>query len=319
MMIIVLLSTLVTHGMTASFNSAHSVQCSSQLKQIYYVAQMFSEDINRGKSGAREHTFGNWSSLFQDYHKPIGEVYMCPSDKDDKSSISVDDYKFHYTWNGGGDIPIAPGPRGKVFKTYNNPKGWRIGLEDWNDADYNDLVVDVLQYPTWLEIKTVSADLGGDIHFTDNKGNVLIYSLPKKLGQVIRIQGGELTSYGMHQSFDGINIAKLNIDQPSDTIFMMDYNKVNIMPGEDDWSTGMDPASGRYSFERHFSKMNVTFSDGSVRAKSGFEVDPLVEGNLNKYWQVEGYQMDLTAYDLPVTGPYIPPETKKPPKKKKKK
>lgn len=290
-------STVVLLGMTIikpyyskTVSSARHVQCVHQLRQLYNIGYLMAEDIRNqeGELSAEEadNSYRAWSSMMMNHASESDSIMYCPEKNEENTSIMIEDYMFQYTWDGGGDIPIRSGPRANIIETYSDPKGWRIGLEDGNDSDYNDLVVDVIQHEKYMEIKTISADMSGDIHFSSSDGDIIVSSLQNKLGETIRIDGGMISNYGINVHLNNINIGRLVDEHPSEKIFLLDYAKAIADPYKDNWNDYLSEG-GQYQFERHpGNQVNVAFSDGSVRSQRGKQLNPDTVGNREIYWDL---------------------------------
>lgn len=288
--IIMILLTLLAPHYSKSVRVAKNTLCVNQLKQLYHVGSMISDDRAIKSSGDADYQYGrDWPAIFAEYNENIGSTFFCPeAEEAPAANASQGDYGFYCTAF-RGIIPLGPGPRARVAATYSNPPGWRLELEDAGDGDYNDLVVDIHIYPTYMEISTVSRNLGADVHFVDKNGEILIQSLARKpLGEKIRIGGVSVSDYGINKYFNGTDIYRLyNNSYASDKVFMTDYAKSVADPFNDDWDNWV-VGEDSYTFTRHIGfKMNVTFVDGSVRSHWANDIHPDLLSNLNELWNLE--------------------------------
>lgn len=304
--LIALMMSIISPGLRKSFHEARRVQCTVNQSNLYKLGIQISESpmdfyTNNLKSGT--YTFNEWTGMFSAYQPGIDKSLLCPEDDRPTYQMVASNYRFHTTWMTGEDVKLEPGTRARIYATYTDPPGWRIGLEDWNDWDYNDLVVDIRIYPTSVEIKTVSADMAGDVNFIFVNGKLLISSLKSQIGIGISLPSGSPSSYGINDDLDCFLISGMNrCDNPSRKVFMMDYEQKVVYTGEDDWTQWVD-SNGVYDFDRHSDKANVSYCDGSVRNVVSKMINPNLSDNLMCYWDIPNRWPTFASVGQIVTPP----------------
>jgi prepilin-type processing-associated H-X9-DG protein len=91
--------------------------------------------------------------------------------------------------------------------------------------------------------------------------------------------GSATTNYGMNANY-------ADVAGKAGKIAVMDYHRYQVRPDADVWSDPeIDPnADGIPVFARHWKKVNVLFTDGSVSLMDPKDIDPNVPSIEDKYW-----------------------------------
>jgi prepilin-type processing-associated H-X9-DG protein len=91
--------------------------------------------------------------------------------------------------------------------------------------------------------------------------------------------GSATTNYGMNANY-------ADVAGKAGKIAVMDYHRYQVRPDADVWSdAAIDPnGDGIPVFARHWQKVNVLFTDGSVSLMDPKDIDPNVPSIEDKYW-----------------------------------
>jgi len=282
--IIALLIAILLPSLSKARVAANTVKCESNLRQFGQGAQMWIAQHNKQKfkMGA---FFGNIGSL------PIaGEVWLCPQADVDHQFFTVVGATLH-GHDGGNtisyDIPLGPGPNCISRKAGSGPPSsygqndpaaamddhFELWIDDRpgsGDGDFNDIGFDVkINGDGTVTIKNLAKSAGDSFDLLNSDtGDVIIRDVgPGSAGQTNNVVGGR-TTYGIN----GLAEYDKLILKP-DKIMAFDYYQAMARPGSDRESDWHRDKTGVPIFARHNRKLNVLFTDYSVRLMPYFDID----------------------------------------------
>lgn len=283
--LILLLMTFTSLIIGQAPGNAYMAKCASNMHQIHIALAHAALD-NGGQSYIDP---VGWTAITGVYLDEGPGVYVCPED-DDPSDSGGGEYSFmtrdkNLFW--GSLIAIAPGPRAKVLRNVKN--GVVLGLEDWDDFDYNDVVVEVTTKNGMTTIKPLSSSTAGDFHIVrlTDPPTIVWSNIKRRIGEEYTYAGGGAASYGMNGALTQHALSAVG------RILLLDYEstvaRVSGDSAVDDWGVWWDDANDRYLFARHpGNRINVMTTSGSITSVTADEIDPDVLEIRNKYWALPG-------------------------------
>jgi prepilin-type N-terminal cleavage/methylation domain-containing protein len=280
--IIALLIAILLPSLAKARMQANSVKCASNLKQFATGAKMWQAEHTRAKFQMGAY-YGNLASL-----KINGGVWTCPQGDMDGQFFNVVAATLHGT-NGGAivyDIALAPGPNcitqrpgAGTPSSYgsNDPNAAQLDhYECWiddrpgsGDGDFNDIGFDVVINGDGTATITCLAKSAGDsFDVVDaESGAVIIANAGVGASGAQKVTGGR-ASYAVN------GLSEYNkLSVKPDRIIALDYLTGIAKPGSDrevDWKRAAD---GTPKFARHNKRLNVLYSDQSVRSAHWSEID----------------------------------------------
>jgi hypothetical protein len=295
--IIALLLALIQPALKNAKGAARTVECVSNMRQIYYGVQMSVIDTKLAGGGSLDPT--TWVGLVTPHVEDGAEVLVCPEDLDFVAGDSSDYYMSVWGWpaswwNGAavagwdGKFPLAEGPRTKQIETLSN--GYVLAFEDWDavNPSWDDLILEVTfnQGETTLTVRSVNT--AGNFGLLDTEGNEIWVNLKNKIGESFSFVGGGASSYGMSNA-----ITTKVLRSRSPRVMLIDYEKTLVSVtgagATDDWQDYVDTHTGLHSFARHgMERLNVMYTDGSVLHRGIHDIHPDISGNLQDQWVPAG-------------------------------
>ena len=282
--IIALLIAILLPSLAKARMQANSVKCASNLKQFATGAKMWQAEHTKAKFQMGAY-YGNLASL-----KINGGVWTCPQGEMDGQYFNVVAAILHGHDASNSivyDIALAPGPNcitirpgAGIPSSYGNNDPSAAGLDHYQcwiddrpgsgDGDYNDIGFDVVINGDGTATITCLAKSAGDTFdvIEAETGAVIIANAGVGSSGSKKVAGGR-ASYGMNALS---NYTKLSLKP--DKIIAMDYVFGAVKPGSDkdnpDWRRAAD---GTPKWARHNKRVNVLFSDASVRSMHWREID----------------------------------------------
>jgi prepilin-type N-terminal cleavage/methylation domain-containing protein len=300
--IIALLISILLPSLSKARMAANTVKCASNLRQFGVGAKTWEAQHAKQKfqSGAY---YGNLASL-----QINGGVWVCPQAEMDGQYFNVVDAYIH-GGDGGSivyDIALVPGPNcialpsgssappnGSQNYGMNNPSAansdhYQLWIDDRpgsGDGDFNDIGFDItINGDGTVTIKTLQKDAGDSWDLIDSETEqTLIKNVGSGSSATVQASGGR-ASYGINALSE---YGKL-IMKP-DRIIALDYYTGTAKPGSDrdiDWKRDR---FGVPLFARHNRKLNILYSDYSVKLTPWFDMDFFRNPNCVKLnWDVSG-------------------------------
>jgi len=301
--IIALLISILLPSLNKARMSANTVKCAANLHQFGVGAKEWEAQHVKQKFQMGAY-YGNLASL-----QISGAVWTCPQGDMDQQYFNVVSASIH-GGNGGSivyDVALAPGPNCIALKAGSSPPpngSNNYGMSDpsaamadhfqlWiddrpgsGDGDYNDIGFDVqVNGDGTVTIKNLQKDAGDSFDLINSEtGETLIKDVgPGSTATTSNVSGGR-ASY----AFNGLSEYNKLILKP-DRIIALDYYSGTAKPGADrevDWKRDKQNVP---SFARHNRKLNILYSDFSVRLTNWFDMDFFRNPNCIKLnWDVSG-------------------------------
>jgi prepilin-type N-terminal cleavage/methylation domain-containing protein len=300
--IIALLISILLPSLTKARMAANTVKCASNLRQFGVGAKTWEAQHAKSKfqSGAY---YGNLASL-----QINGGVWVCPQGEMDGQYFNVVAASLH-GGDGGSivyDIALVPGPNAIALPTgsspppngsqnygMNNPTAansdhYQLWIDDrpgTGDQDFNDIGFDIkVNGDGTVTVTTLKKDAGDSWDLMDSEtGQTLIPNVGAGGSTTVAVAGGR-ASYAIN----GLSEYNKLIMKP-DRIIALDYYTGTAKPGSDrevDWKRDK---FGVPAFARHNRKLNILYSDYSVKLTPWFDMDFFRNPNCVKLnWDVSG-------------------------------
>jgi prepilin-type N-terminal cleavage/methylation domain-containing protein len=285
--IIALLIAILLPSLAKARMQANSVKCASNLRQFGVGAKMWQAEHTKSKFVMGSY-YGNLASL-----KINGAVWTCPQGEMDGQWFNVVAAILHGHDGSNSivyDIALAPGANCISRKAGSGPPSSysqndpSAALEDhfelWiddrpgsspdpNGGDYNDIGFDVrINGDGTATVTNLAKDAGDIFDLIDAEtGALLATNIGGGGATTVKVAGGR-ASYAVNGLSD---YSKLSVKP--DKIIALDYYSGAAKPGSDrdvDWKRAADKTP---RFARHNKRVNVLFSDQSVRSLHWTEVD----------------------------------------------
>ena len=281
--IIALLIALLLPALGKARSAARATRCGTNLHNNFIALATIRES---GEGGlGKTYNPETWGGEVINQMAGESRTLFCPEKKSALAgytgAVSATDYLFKTP--GGLLIPMVPGPRAQKQADLPNG-GYRLGLEDSSDNDFNDLVVDIEFLGSGMTVTKVSAETAGNFSIVTSSGTVIasnLVSAPVNIEVVI--EGG--LDYGANK------IMVYDVDFKKRKIVLSDYvkNLMKVVPETgvtlDDWTQFINPITGKYFHARHGSNhMNTIMSDGALQVFHSTEMDPTILANRDRWW-----------------------------------
>jgi prepilin-type N-terminal cleavage/methylation domain-containing protein len=281
--IIALLIAILLPSLTKARMQANAVKCASNLRQFATGAKMWQAEHNKQKFQMGAY-YGNLASL-----KINGGVWTCPQGEMDGQYFNVVAAILHGHDGSGAivyDIALAPGPNCITVRpgagtpsgygnndpsaaTLDHYQCWIDDRPGSGDGDFNDIGFDVIiNGDGTATISCISKSAGDTFDVLDAEtGATIIANAGVGASGTQKVAGGR-ASYAVN------GLSEYNkLSVKPDRIIALDYYSGVAKPGSDreaDWKRATD---GTPRFARHNKRLNVLFSDQSVRSLHWTEVD----------------------------------------------
>jgi hypothetical protein len=248
--------------------------------------------------------YGNLASL-----QISGPVWICPQGNMDEQYFNVVSATLH-GHNGDSsivyDIALAPGPNCIARPAGSSPppngsnnynmsdpgsaqnNHYQLWIDDEpgkGDSDFNDIGFDVtVNGDGTVKVVTLKKDAGDSFDLNSAEtGETLIANVGAGSAATVNVSGGR-ASY----AFNGLSEYGKLIMKP-DKIIALDYYSGTAKPGSDRESDWKRDKTGTPRFARHNRKVNILFSDYSVRLTDWYAIDFFRNPNCVKMlWDVSG-------------------------------
>lgn len=300
--IIALLISILLPSLSKARMAANTVSCASNLRQFGVGAKTWEAQHTKEKFQMGSY-YGNLASL-----QISGAVWVCPQAEMDQQYFNVVSATLH-GGNGGSivyNIGLAPGPNAIARPAGSSPppngsnnyslgdpsaaqnNHYQLWIDDRpgsGDQDFNDIGFDIqVNGDGTVTVKTLKKDAGDHFDLINAEtGETLIKDVGAGASATVSVSGGK-ASY----AFNGLSEYGKLIMKP-DRIIALDYYSGTAKPGSDRESDWKRDKTGAPRFARHNRKLNILYSDYSVRSTPWFDMDFFRNPNCVKLnWDVSG-------------------------------